>query len=250
MLRSCRKLEGNTGKKITTGEKISSSFRRHSHSGPDTLSRWRALSSQLRWYLDCLQILLKCRSADNDMIQPIQVTFRKSPSSIATHVGGRVAERVFHPSLHQVNLNQAVNWAQVVFGRARECLCAMRGHDLLLHFAPRRLSLRCTKCGWDSPAWSIEKSNRGTFRPMPMMDLERDKLKTRRTALAIDLFRAKAIATPMSSGSDAAAAVGPRGCLGDSPVRACARSTMTAPGPRWPVGLRLERPSRRSGRAE
>ena len=88
-----------------------------------------------------------------------------------------LAERVFHPSLHQVNLNQAANWAEFVFVRARECLCAMRGHDLLLHFAPRRLSLRCTKCGWDSPGWTIEKSNRGIFGAMPMMDPERDKLK-------------------------------------------------------------------------
>ena len=34
--------------------------------------------------------------------------------------------------------------------------CAMRGHDLLLHFESRRLSLSCADCGWESPGWLLD----------------------------------------------------------------------------------------------
>ena len=52
---------------------------------------------------------------------------------------------------------QADEWA----GRARACVrrgwCRIRGHDLLLHFEPHRLSLRCVDCGWDSTGWMVER---------------------------------------------------------------------------------------------
>lgn len=34
-------------------------------------------------------------------------------------------------------------------------LCACHGHELLMHFEPRRLSLRCESCGYESPGWEI-----------------------------------------------------------------------------------------------
>ena len=34
-------------------------------------------------------------------------------------------------------------------------LCAIRGHELFMHFEPRRLSLRCESCGYESPGWEI-----------------------------------------------------------------------------------------------
>jgi hypothetical protein len=52
---------------------------------------------------------------------------------------------------------QADEWA----GRVRACLrrrlCRIRGHDLLLHFEPGRVSLRCVDCGWDSSGWMVER---------------------------------------------------------------------------------------------
>lgn len=40
--------------------------------------------------------------------------------------------------------------------RLRQVICALHGHDLLLHFEHDRLSLRCATCGWESPGWTIE----------------------------------------------------------------------------------------------
>jgi hypothetical protein len=33
--------------------------------------------------------------------------------------------------------------------------CRLKGHDELMHFSPRRLSLHCTRCGYRSPGWEI-----------------------------------------------------------------------------------------------
>jgi hypothetical protein len=43
-----------------------------------------------------------------------------------------------------------------VLAQIRQCCCAVRGHDLLVHREPRRLSLRCVACGWESPGWTID----------------------------------------------------------------------------------------------
>jgi hypothetical protein len=39
-------------------------------------------------------------------------------------------------------------------------LCALEGHNLLLHFESNRLSLRCANCGWDTPGWTIATRTR------------------------------------------------------------------------------------------
>jgi len=36
-------------------------------------------------------------------------------------------------------------------------LCALRGHDAVLHFGPGRLSMQCHSCGWSSPGWNLHK---------------------------------------------------------------------------------------------
>lgn len=38
--------------------------------------------------------------------------------------------------------------------RLGQLLCALRGHDAVLHFEPGRVLLRCTSCGHDSPGWT------------------------------------------------------------------------------------------------
>jgi len=42
----------------------------------------------------------------------------------------------------------------------RRTLCAARGHDMLLHSEPGRLSLRCPSCGTETPGWRIDVSPR------------------------------------------------------------------------------------------
>jgi hypothetical protein len=43
--------------------------------------------------------------------------------------------------------------------RIGQWLCALRGHDSVLHFEGNRVMMRCTSCGHDSPGWEI--SGRG-----------------------------------------------------------------------------------------
>jgi len=45
-------------------------------------------------------------------------------------------------------------------------LCAIRGHELFMYFEPRRLSLRCASCGYDSPGWEIGPKPSDALRPL------------------------------------------------------------------------------------
>jgi hypothetical protein len=48
-------------------------------------------------------------------------------------------------------------WARHLAACVRRTLCGMRGHDLVLHFEPRRMSLQCVDCGWESSGWTIDR---------------------------------------------------------------------------------------------
>lgn len=37
--------------------------------------------------------------------------------------------------------------------RIGQLLCGMRGHDAVLHFEGKRVMMRCTSCGHDTPGW-------------------------------------------------------------------------------------------------
>ena len=43
--------------------------------------------------------------------------------------------------------------------RVNQFLCGLRGHDSVLHFEGKRVNMRCTSCGHDSPGWEV--SGRG-----------------------------------------------------------------------------------------
>jgi hypothetical protein len=45
-----------------------------------------------------------------------------------------------------------INRAVARFG---QMLCGMRGHDSVLHFEGKRVMMRCTSCGHDSPGWEV-----------------------------------------------------------------------------------------------
>jgi hypothetical protein len=44
-------------------------------------------------------------------------------------------------------------------GRLGQWFCGLRGHDSVLHFEGKRVMMRCTSCGHDTPGWEI--SGRG-----------------------------------------------------------------------------------------
>jgi hypothetical protein len=47
------------------------------------------------------------------------------------------------------------NAVETGFRHVGQFICAIRGHELFMHFEPRRLSLRCESCGYESPGWEI-----------------------------------------------------------------------------------------------
>ena len=48
------------------------------------------------------------------------------------------------------------------FSRVGQVFCGFRGHDAVLHFEGKRVMMRCTSCGHDTPGWEI--SGRGPRR--------------------------------------------------------------------------------------
>ena len=40
-------------------------------------------------------------------------------------------------------------------GRFGQMICGLRGHDSVLHFEGKRVMMRCTSCGHDSPGWEV-----------------------------------------------------------------------------------------------
>ena len=48
--------------------------------------------------------------------------------------------------------------------RVGQLLCGLRGHDAVLHFEGKRVMMRCTSCGHDTPGWEIaERGPRKRF---------------------------------------------------------------------------------------
>lgn len=45
-----------------------------------------------------------------------------------------------------------------------QLLCGLRGHDTMKHFEGKRVMMRCTACGHDTPGWEIaDKAPRRRF---------------------------------------------------------------------------------------
>jgi hypothetical protein len=41
-------------------------------------------------------------------------------------------------------------------GQVRQFICALHGHDSMLHFEKARLSLLCSSCGYETPGWDVK----------------------------------------------------------------------------------------------
>lgn len=39
--------------------------------------------------------------------------------------------------------------------RLGQVMCGLHGHDSVLHFEGKRVMMRCTSCGHDTPGWEI-----------------------------------------------------------------------------------------------
>ena len=63
--------------------------------------------------------------------------------------------------------------AQVLLSRGQQLLCGLLGHDMMLHFEPNRLSLRCWACGAETPGWQLDVS--------PQLRRHRPRVVTRAT---------------------------------------------------------------------
>jgi hypothetical protein len=38
-----------------------------------------------------------------------------------------------------------------------QLLCGIRGHDTVMHFEDKRVMMRCTSCGHDTPGWEVSE---------------------------------------------------------------------------------------------
>ena len=45
-----------------------------------------------------------------------------------------------------------------VGGQVRQFICALHGHDSLMHFEQGRLSLLCSSCGYETPGWDVKSA--------------------------------------------------------------------------------------------
>jgi hypothetical protein len=65
--------------------------------------------------------------------------------------------RLSAPSIHVAHTLEGLRErAFQVFHRLQQGICALQGHNPLLHFETNRLSLRCANCGWHTPGWNID----------------------------------------------------------------------------------------------
>jgi hypothetical protein len=57
---------------------------------------------------------------------------------------------------HDISIDVRTDGAIVrAVGRIGQLLCGLRGHDTVLHVEGKRMMMRCTSCGHDTPGWEI-----------------------------------------------------------------------------------------------
>lgn len=49
----------------------------------------------------------------------------------------------------------ATGLATRAIARLGQLFCGLKGHDSVLHFEGKRVMMRCTSCGHDTPGWEI-----------------------------------------------------------------------------------------------
>lgn len=78
---------------------------------------------------------------------------------------------------------QEISFVGRLVDSVRQALCSLRGHDSVLHFEEKKVLLRCTSCGYDSPGWEIGHTRpRVVFQGDAKRHLLRPESVLRRTA--------------------------------------------------------------------
>lgn len=62
------------------------------------------------------------------------------------------------PSARALDLSASLALLGGMARRLDHFACGLTGHDELLRFEPKRLSLQCTRCGHQTPGWEIRAS--------------------------------------------------------------------------------------------
>jgi hypothetical protein len=52
----------------------------------------------------------------------------------------------------------ADGFGERAWGRVRQALCALHGHDSLLQFEQERMFLKCVSCGHETPGWELNEA--------------------------------------------------------------------------------------------
>jgi hypothetical protein len=73
--------------------------------------------------------------------------------------GVRVMETQNHRQLDGTTDQQVRVASRNVVARAvsrlNQAICGMSGHDMVRHFEGKRVMVRCTSCGYESPGWEV-----------------------------------------------------------------------------------------------
>ena len=68
-------------------------------------------------------------------------------------------------------------------GRLGQLMCGARGHDSVLHFEGKRVMMRCTSCGHDTPGWEVnERAPKKRFEGDPRHHALKPQLVLRKSA--------------------------------------------------------------------
>ena len=68
-------------------------------------------------------------------------------------------------------------------GRLGQLMCGARGHDSVLHFEGKRVMMRCTSCGHDTPGWEVhDRAPKKRFEGDPRRHAMKPQLTLRKSA--------------------------------------------------------------------
>ena len=60
-----------------------------------------------------------------------------------------------HDSCAESGEHALVDLFRRAIRRAGQLRCGITGHNVLLRYEPKRLSLQCVTCGYESPGWEL-----------------------------------------------------------------------------------------------
>jgi hypothetical protein len=91
-----------------------------------------------------------------------------APGAASKHLGGKGRSAMVTNYPQHLTAAGSLSGGAALVARAftwlGQRLCGIRGHDAVLHFEGKRVMMRCTSCGHDTPGWEIgERAPRRRF---------------------------------------------------------------------------------------